>query len=353
MANLSHSQPAEWSPHDACWLAWPSHRDLWGADLAEARRAFVELCLTIADPDPVSGTSGGEHLEILVLDEHGELEAREALEGLSGLTLHRCPFGDIWLRDTGPIFVEDASGRIAAARFRFNGWGGKYILEGDEALGGRVADMAGVPSRQYELIAEGGALEVDGEGTCLTTRQCLLNENRNPGFDEEQVEVVLREALGVSKVVWLDEGLANDHTDGHIDNLARFVAPGKVACAVPSIGDPNRGVLEANRRRLEQAVDASGRRLEIVELPSPGAVLDSEGRPLPASYLNYYVANGTVAVPVFGKATDQHALKALSACFSNRRVVGIESKALLGGGGSLHCITQHQPSPRTSSNKTI
>lgn len=334
-------QPAEWDPHAACWVAWPSHAELWGDALAEVRAAFVKLCRAIADPD-ADGRARGERLEVLVLDERGEAKAAGALAGLP-VRFHRIPFGDIWLRDTAPIFVVGEDGGVAAARFLFNGWGGRYDLPGDETVGDAIAEAAGTPVRRHGLVLEGGAVEVDGEGTLLTTRQCLENPNRNPAFDREATERVLAAALGAEAVIWLDRGLENDHTDGHVDTLARFVAPGRVVCMAPSEGDPNAGALEAVRRDLASAVDAKGRALEVVAIPSPGRVRGDDGKALPASYVNFYVANTAVVVPQYGKETDAEAVDALAGCFPGRHVVGVDARAILAGGGAFHCITQPQP----------
>lgn len=339
-------QPAEWAPHDACWVAWPSHADLWGDELAAAREAFVALCRGIADPDPATGASRGERLEVLVLDAAGEAEARAALEGL-GARFHRIPFGDIWLRDTAPIFLT-GDGGLAAACFRFNGWGDRYRLPGDESVAGRVARVSGAEV-VYELpwVLEGGAVDVDGEGTALTTRQCLLNPNRRgrpADADEAAMTARLCQGLGQQAVIWLDDGLANDHTDGHVDTVARFVAPGRVVCMAPAgDGDPNREALRAIERTLRAATDAAGRRLEVVTVPSPGAVLDDDGEPMPASYVNFYVANTTVVVPVYGVPQDARAVETIAGLFPERRVVPVEARAILAGGGAFHCITQQQP----------
>jgi agmatine deiminase len=344
--------PAEWAPHRACWIAWPSHGDLWGEALPAVRRTFVDLCRAIVDPGPGPGPGSsavrGEALEVLALDAAGAAEAETALGGLPGVRFHTAAFGDVWLRDTAPIFVHEGMGGLAAVRFRFNGWGGKYRLPGDETVAARIAELAGVPVRDYDLVAEGGALEVDGEGTVLTTRQCLLNANRNPGADEASVDAVLKAALGAERVVWLDEGLVNDHTDGHIDTLARFIAPGRVICMRPEAGDPNRAALDAIRRTLAVATDAAGRRLEVVEVPSPGCVLDEDGKVMPASYVNYYLSESAVIVPIYGKPVDQAAVDGIAACFPGRRPVAIDARALLGGGGAFHCITQQEPRPASA-----
>ena len=337
-------QPAEWEPHAACWLAWPTHRELWADQLGAAQRACVELAAVIADVDPHSGAARGEQLEVLTLDEASASAARQALLGLP-VNFHSIPYGDIWLRDTGPIFLASDS-ESAAACFDFNGWGNKYLLDHDPAVAQRIAASAGVTAREFPWVLEGGAIDVDGRGTALATRQCLLNRNRGPDLDQATVEARLRKALAIEHVVWLDQGLANDHTDGHVDMVARFVAPGVVACMDSSDAtDPSHAAIRAAVAQLSRARDADGRRLELVCLPAPGPIPAANGDPLPASYVNFYIANTTVAVPIYGLASDAAALEQLAELFATRRVVGVDASALLTGGGALHCITQQQPLP--------
>jgi len=254
------------------------------------------------------------------------------------------PVGDIWLRDTAPIFVKDEQGALRAACFGFNGWGRKYLLPGDDRVAGRVAARSGLPRTDHAWVLEGGSVEVDGEGTLLTTRQCLLNPNRNPGLDTAEIEAALADGLGAEKVLWLDEGLINDHTDGHIDTLARFAAPGVVVCMEARDGaDPNAAVLDRLATDLATMTDARGRTLQVVRIPSPGLVLDGEGEVMPASYVNFYIGNRSVVVPTYGTAYDEAAVDALAPLFPGRRVVGRSARAILSGGGAFHCITQQQP----------
>lgn len=334
--------PAEWEPHRATWMAWPSHAELWCEDLPDAQAEFVALCRAIA----AGGDRAAERrevLEILVPDSRRRTEAEAALAGL-GVRFHEVEFGDIWLRDTAPSFQIGTDGGLLAVCFRFNGWGGKYVLDGDEPLGERIAQIAGARIRDPDLVLEGGAVEVDGEGTCLTTRQCVLNPNRNPGLSEDAATERLVQALGVERVLWLERGLANDHTDGHVDTLARFVAPGVVMCMEPrSTDDPNRDVLREIRAALAAATDAEGRRLEVMTVPSVGAVLGSDSRPMPASYLNFYISNRAVVVPTYGAVNDDDAVAAIAKCFPGREVVGAAARAILTGGGAFHCITQQEP----------
>jgi agmatine deiminase len=331
-------QPAEWDRHSACWLAWPSHGHLWRENLAPAQAEFAALCRAIAE-------EGGEALELLVQDAAAEAEAREALAPVEGrVRFHRVPVGDIWLRDTAPIFVSGASGVPAAACFRFNGWGGKYVLPDDDQVAGRVADLSGLARFDHAWVLEGGSVEADGQGTLLTTRQCLLNPNRNPGLGQAEVERALGEHLGAEKVLWLEEGLINDHTDGHVDTLARFVAPGVVVCMeAREAGDPNGAAMDRIASDLAGFIDARGRRLQVVRIPSPGTVRDEAGELLPASFVNFYIGNRAVVVPTYGTAYDQEAVAALAPWFPGRRVLGRSARAILSGGGAFHCITQQQP----------
>jgi agmatine deiminase len=260
-------------------------------------------------------------------------------------------FGDIWLRDTGPIFARKGDKPVALG-FRFNGWGGKYELEGDEMVAAAVAAKAHTPLIAHDFVLEGGAVEMDGEGTLLTTRQCLLNHNRNPSWSERDAERALTESLGVERILWLDKGLANDHTDGHIDNLVRFAAPGIVVCQSPVADDPNAEVLEEIALTLAAMRDARGRRLEVIRVPSPGRVLSADGAVMPASHMNFVLGGGTLVVPVYANASEE-----LSSAFSEvtktiprtadepgPTVAFASAKALLTGGGAFHCITQQEPS---------
>lgn len=335
--------PAEWEPHRAVWLAWPSHAELWGEDpLIDAQAEVAALAEAIADAGD-DGTPRGEALEILCRTDQDERMARWRL-GRSGARFHRVLYGDIWLRDTAPIFLRAPGGERIAATFRFNGWGGKYDLPGDGALAGVVAGLSGAQRREHGFVLEGGAIEVDGEGTILTTRQCLLNPNRNPTMSERDIERALLEALGGTKVLWLADGLLHDHTDGHIDTLARFVAPGHVVCMAPSgDDDPNADVLRTIAADLSAMTDARGRRLTVTTIPSPGRVEDEGGRVMPASHVNYYVANTTVVVPTYGTPYDAAAVAELSPLFPGRRVVGASARTILEGGGAFHCITQQEP----------
>ena len=323
--------PAEWQPHKAIWTAWPSAGDLWGEDLEPARAEVAAMVRALND--------GGKGDKMRVLAHGREAEASAKLSIGQSAEIIPGAFGDIWFRDTGPIF--DSAG--VAHGFKFNGWGGKYQLPHDDEVGARIALLAKADFRRHDFILEGGAIEMDGEGTLLTTRQCLLNPNRNAHWTEEGAEVALKRALGVEKVLWLSEGLLNDHTDGHIDNLARFVAPGKVVCQAPANrDDPNFDVLEEIALELGAMRDAKGRKLEVIRIPSVGAIEDEDGDAVPASHMNFLIGNTTVVVPIYSGSGDD-AVNALGPLFPGRRVFGLSSNAILTGGGSFHCITQQEP----------
>ncbi len=335
MSARAVSLPPEWAPQEAVWTAWPAAANEWDGDLEAPRRDVAALVRALAPSNRV---------RVLVNGAEAEASARAALGPAAELIPAR--YGDIWLRDTGPIFARTPEGAVAL-RFKTNSWGGKYDLPDDATVGDDVARLAGAPVRRFDFVLEGGAVDHDGAGTVLTTRQTLLNPNRN-GWSQAQAEAALSEALGASKIVWIDEGLLGDHTDGHIDNIARFVAPGRVVCQAPSgADDPNAATLEAIARTLAAATDASGRRLHVTRIPGPGLYRNALGEVAPASHMNFVIANGVVVVPVYGTPTQAAALAALAAVFPGRKVVGISSRGLIGcgdaGGGSFHCITQQQP----------
>ena len=342
-------QPAEWALHEAVWIGWPSAADLWEGDLEPARGEVESFIRAVLFP---GGLTRGEPVNLLARGAESIRAAedmRRRLPDPAHLTIHEAPIGDVWLRDTGPIFVDDG-GQLGASVFRFNGWGGKYELPEDDRIASIVAGIAKTPLARFgDLIAEGGALETDGDGTFITTRQCLLNPNRNPGLTESDIEAVLQEALGAEKVIWLDDGLLGDHTDGHVDNLARFAAPGTIICMHPTgADDPNKEVLAEIQRALAGATDAGGRRLDVVEIPSPGRAL-LDGAPAAASHMNFYIANNSVVMPSYVELTGNagavdEALDILGKAINRPFAHAIGSAHLLTGGGSFHCISQQQPS---------
>jgi len=327
--------PAEWFPHRALWVGWPSHGELWEDNLEPAQAEVEALVRALAGP-------GREQVRLMIGNEAALADARARFDGVAGVTVVPGRFGDIWLRDTGPIFGE---GSRTAQAFRFNGWGGKYDLPHDDEVADQIGQASGVPLTRHEVVMEGGALDHDGAGTVLTTRQCLLNPNRNPGWTQEAAEAALIEAVGAKTVVWLGDGLLNDHTDGHVDNLARFVAPGVVACPVAwGTKDPNADVYDETARLLASATDANGKALRVLRVPSPGLVLDEDERPVPASHMNFLIANGAVIVPTYGDdRAAAMACEALATVYPDREIIPLQSIAILTGGGSFHCISQQEP----------
>ena len=326
--------PAEWSPHRAMWVGWPSHGELWEENLEPAQAEVEALVRALAGP-------GREQVRLRVGKAEALDDARARFADAANVEVVDGRFGDIWLRDTGPIF--DADG-IANA-FEFNGWGGKYELEHDDTVAVQIAGQARAALTPHAFILEGGAVDHDGAGAILTTRQCVLNPNRNAGWDEATAETALAAALGARKVLWLGEGLFNDHTDGHVDNLARFVAPGVVACPVAwGTRDPNADVYDAAARDLAAMTDADGNPIRVIRIPSPGVVVDEDEKVVPASHMNFLIANGAVIVPTYGDETAAGlACKALAEVFPDREIIPLPSLAILSGGGSFHCITQQEP----------
>ena len=317
----------EWAPHEAVWIGFPSDPELWLADLKEAEREVAAFAQAI------HAGGRGEEVRLVAAHEDAAASAR-ALAPFATVIVE--PFGDIWLRDTAPIVFGSGKGRLAKG-FGFNGWGGKYELDGDESIGERLAKAASLPYAKASWILEGGAIEHDGSGTVVTTEQCLLNPNRNRSMAREDIEAALGRDLGFERVVWLGEGLANDHTDGHVDNLARFVAPGRVAIPTPAKDDPNEAVYRDAARRLRAT------RLDVVTLPSPGRLADADGDLIPASYMNFYIGNAAVVVPQYGAPNDRAAVDVIQALFPDRVAIGLRADHILTGGGSFHCISQQVP----------
>jgi len=328
--------PAEWAPHRAIWTAFPAEPELWPYGLAQARLEVAAMVRALAEPGP-DGRQG-DQVNVLVKGEDAIRAARLMLP--EGTRIFERDYGDIWLRDTGPIFY----GPARCAVFSFNGWGEKFRYPGDESVGACIAQDSGAEVVRFDTVLEGGSLDWDGEGTALSTRECLLNPNRNPGLGEADLEAFLASALGVVRLIWLPDGLMNDHTDGHVDNIARFLAPGVVACqAAAGPDDPNHDRLEAIASALEGQRDARGRRLRVVRIPSPGRRLDARGEIAPASHMNFIIGNASVIVPIYEGQHSQRAIEALRPWFPGRRVVGLSARSILDGGGAFHCITQQEP----------
>lgn len=318
--------PPEWAPHAAMWIGFPSDPELWVEDLAPAQEEVAALARAL------HADGKGEEIILVVAAPEAAAEARRLAPFA---TVIEQAFGDIWLRDTGPIVLGAGSERRAQG-FGFNGWGGKYDLEGDDSIGERLAASASLPYAKADWILEGGAVDGDGSGLFVTTEQCLLNLNRNPSLSREEVERRLADDLGATRVVWLGEGLANDHTDGHVDNLARFVGSGRVALPEPAEDDPNAALYADAAARIE----AAG--LDLVRLPSPGRI-EVDGEIIPASYMNFLIGNAAVVVPLYGSANDEAAVAAVQALFPDRLAVGLRADHILTGGGSFHCISQQIP----------
>ena len=310
--------PHEAEVHQACWMAWPFRSAEW-LNLERAQREFILLLTTVSET---------EHVNLLVPDTEFSLP-------LQNLTTHVISYGDSWTRDTLPIFACAEENTLKSLVFDFDGWGGKYQIPGDKDLGKRVAALAKCEYQHYDIVLEGGSVEFDGAGTMLTTRNCL--EKRNPS---KPMESLLQEAFSVERVLWLEGQLQNDHTDGHIDTLARFVEPGRVLCATPSLGDPN----EAMLRDIERQLRTMGLQVELI--PSPGSIESASGELLPASYCNYYLSNERVLVPQYNVPADKDALDALGHLFPLRKVIGLPAQEIIEGGGAFHCITQQQPACR-------
>ncbi|MBR9825184.1 MAG: agmatine deiminase family protein [Alphaproteobacteria bacterium] len=330
--------PHETHPVDQVFTCWPAHQAYWPAPLEQVWPEFAAFLKALVQP----GRDGRRmRLTILAATAEAEAAARQALGRQAQILRHL--YGDVWTRDTGPVFLY-RNGQREAVRFTHNGWGGKYLYPGDAEVGEHIAALASARSRPVDLVAEGGAFEFDGEGTVLTTRQCLLNPNRNPGVSEARVEAHLKSAFGVEKVLWIDEGMVADHTDGHIDNIVRFVRPGVVICQMPFGGhDEQAAVFNAIRRQLETMHDARGRKLQVLTIPGPGRVLDDDGELMPASYLNWVIGSDRIIVPTYGTQSEARALTLLRRYFKDHAVTGVRANAILTGGGAFHCVTCHVP----------
>ena len=317
----------EWARQERLWIGFPGDPVEWpsSCDIAQTQAAVFANAVA----------SAGQSVTLLVRTE-ADLVLASSLAS-AAIEVRHLPFGDIWLRDTGPLGVITVDGTRALVDFEFNGWGGKYFMPGDEDIGARLAATTGLPCHHVPMIFEGGAIDTDGTGLFVTTEQCLLNPNRNPTLNRKQIETVLAGALGLSTMLWLGDGLHNDHTDGHIDNLARFVASGILA--VPVATNP----LDPNAAIYADAADrARAFGLEVAPMPSVGRY-EIDGAIAPASYMNFCITNGAVIVPQYGAPNDQAALDALAPFFPDRAVVGLPSDAILRGGGSFHCMSQHLP----------
>lgn len=323
--------PAEWSAHKCIWVGFPSHADLWLENLDGAQAEVAAM---------VKALSVGDQMNVIVANAEARAAAEILLAGTKNVTIFDADFGDIWIRDTGCIFTNDGQ----ALRFKNNGWGGKYDLEHDDSIGDKIAEFAKTPVINFDFILEGGAVDQDGAGTLLTTRQCVLNENRNQNWDEQTATKELCNAFGASKVIWLNDGMLNDHTDGHVDNIARFIAPDTIICQrAADDNDPNKQVFEDIADILRASTNANGEPLNIVQIPSPGCMTNEDGDIIPASHMNFIIGNKVVVVPTYGTATANAAVEEIAKLFPHHKVVGLPSHHILSGGGSFHCLTQQQP----------
>ena len=319
--------PPEWHPQDWLWIGFPHEAEEWPGFLGAAQEQIAAFASAVAD--------SGQAVRLIVRDEANAARARALCS--ARVTLETRVYGDIWLRDTGPLVLLDGAGNRRAQRFGFNGWGGKYLMPGDESIGAELAASAALPLATADWVLEGGALDVDGTGLVVTTEQCLLNPNRNPHLSRADIEARLAADLGLSRVLWLGKGLINDHTDGHVDNLARFVAPGTLALPrATGVDDPNAAIYADAKARAE----AAG--VTVREVPSPGRI-ERGGRIEPASYMNFAITSKLVAVPIYGSPHDADGVAAIAALFPDRDVVGIMADAVLAGGGSFHCASQQMP----------
>jgi agmatine deiminase len=327
--------PAEWAKHELTLMAWPVRLELWGEGLADAKAEYAAVARAIAAFEPV----------LMVAPEGAGQEVCDACG--TGVNAIELPIDDSWMRDSGPIFVTGADGRRAGVDFRFNGWGEKFSpYDRDDAMNEPLLAHLGIERLPADFVLEGGSISVDGEGTLIATEQCLLHPSRNPSLSRAEIEARLREHLGVEIVIWIPAGLLEDHdTDGHVDNVAQFVAPGVVlAQTVDDPSDPNHEPMAENAERLRAARDARGRALEVIEI----GVLPRRtvrGQPGVVPYVNLYVANGVVVVPTCGDDPDRDAevLARLKDVYAGREVVGVPGRMLAEGGGGVHCITQQVP----------
>jgi agmatine deiminase len=338
---MGFSMPAEWAKHESTWLSWPKNPLTFPPEIvSKIERAYVEM---------IEALARGERVDLLVDNDRTEERVRSRLSARN-VNFHTIKSADVWIRDYGPIFVKRKDRRtasIAATKWRFNAWGNKYDdLLADDATGSEVARSTGLKTFETEVVLEGGSIDVNGGGSLLTTEQCLLNKNRNPRLGKPQLEKLLHDFLGASSVVWLERGIEGDDTDGHVDDVARFVNENTVVCMTEEDpGDVNKPVLKRNQAILKGHRDGQGRRLEVVPISMPRRV-GAEGGRLPASYANFYVSNSAVLVPVFGDArNDSAALETLSDFFHGRRMVPVDSRGLVYGFGGIHCVTQQQPAP--------
>jgi agmatine deiminase len=334
-----YHMPPEWAPHQGTWLSWPHNRETWPGCLSEAEAALTLAVVALAEGETV-------HINVLDAAHRAAVAARFAKTvAPERLKFHLIPTNDAWCRDHGAIFAFDSNGELVALDFRFNAWGEKYRpFDADDAAAARMAAALGVRTVRIDRVLEGGSIDVNGAGAVLTTEQCLLNANRNPQMTRRDIEAMLARYLGAPDVFWLGDGIVGDDTDGHIDDLTRFVDETTLVTVIePNARDANHVALAENRKRLDGLRRSDGRALSVVELPMPSPLIHGDRGRLPASYANFYIGNDVVIVPVFSAPQDAQAIDVLSNCFRSRRVVPIDCRALVVGLGTLHCLTQQVP----------
>ncbi|MBI1936416.1 agmatine deiminase family protein [Candidatus Woesearchaeota archaeon] len=338
--SLGFRMPAEWEWQESAWLAWPFNTETWPNLIEEVETSCIQL---------IKAIHSGQKINLLVNDNEMELYAKNKLKdaniGLSQIIFSKIKNVDAWMRDCGPIFViNDKSEEKAMVKWNFNAWGNKYKeLKPDNEIPFEMNKTMKLQMFEPKIILEGGSIDVNGTGTLLTTEQCLLNKNRNPKLTKEEIEQYLKDYLNVSNIIWLKEGIIGDDTDGHIDDIARFVSQNTVVCCFEEDkNDENYEILKQNYELLLKMKDENGKKLNVVKFPMPGFVGDEKGR-LPASYVNFYIGNKAVAVPTFGHENDKKATEILQKLFPARKVIGIDCKAMVYGLGTLHCRTQQEP----------
>ena len=327
---MPFKMPPEWAPQDWLWIGFPHDAEEWPGVLPRAQEQIAAFANAVAE--------SGQQVRLLVRNATNEARARQLVTG--SVKLERRAYGDVWLRDTGPLVLCDGEGNRAARRFGFNGWGGKYLMEGDQTIGAELAGDADLPLTVADWILEGGAIDGDGTGLVVTTEQCLLNPNRNPQLSREQIEERLIRDLGFTRVLWLGDGLINDHTDGHVDNLGRFVAANTL-CLPRATGsdDPNAAIYADAKQRAEDAG------VTVKDIPSPGLITSGDHIE-PASYANFAITSHLVVVPTFGSPHDEDGVAAIAELFPDRATIGLAGDAVLAGGGGFHCASQQMPSAR-------
>ncbi|TWB16695.1 agmatine deiminase [Nitrospirillum amazonense] len=327
--------PGEWHPHDRCWMAWPNRAETFPNGLDAARQAYAAVAKAIAQFEPVT-----------IAAPPGEVADASILCSGAPVSVIPVPLSDSWIRDNGPSFVIDGKGGIGGVDWDFNAWGRNYDdFEADTHVAAEILKGQDIPRFKAPLVMEGGSFHVDGEGTLITTEECLLNPNRNPGLTRGEIEGHLRDFLGVRQIIWLGRGYEQDETDGHIDEIACFIRPGLVlAMTTDDPDDPNFDTFQDNIERLSMATDAQGRELDIVTLRTP-ARQEQAGVRLTLSYTNFYLANGGVVLPAFEDPMDAEAAKLFSRLYPDRQIVQVPALDIVRGGGGIHCITQQQPRP--------